>query len=130
MTNLKGLEEIKNLALEDYERIRDKFIKDAEANYEVYKQDLMYLTALDILKSSEFVISSLTKYYLSALRTQNDITLDEIEKVSEMAIKYNKEISNKLNEVYKNSTKLDAPQNLKEHVDGLIRSLRSFNTKK
>jgi hypothetical protein len=124
MNDLKALEEMVDLSIDDYNNIKEKFIKDAEVNFEIYRNDLMYLNALDILKASEFAINTFRKYSLAILQVKNNITHQEINKVVENAIKYEKEISKELRDTYNNSTERETPKDLKTKTDELIRSLK------
>ena len=114
-----AVEEALELAKENYNTIKEGFIKDAEVNYEVYQQDLNYLVAIDILKASDYMLNCFTRVLNTVLDTQNDSLHLKLDKVVEMTIKTNKKIDKELRPYFKLE-----PKRLKNQVDELLKSLK------
>ena len=114
-----AVEEALELARENYNTIKERFIKDAEVNYSIYQQDLNYLVAIDILKASDYMINCFTRVLNTVLDTQNNSLPIELDKMVEMVLKTDKKVNKEL----KPSFMLE-PTDLKLQVDELLKSLK------
>lgn len=115
-----AVEEALELAKQNYNNIKEDFIKDAEENYSIYKQDLNYLVAIDILKASDYMLNCYSKVLNTILNTKNDIILTELDKVVETTLKKNKEIDKELRPFFNLE-----PKDLKTQVDELLKALKN-----